>query len=104
MGGNMQPQGHIQFVMRFVDEYLNPQACSDAPRWRIDDLGKPTVEAAMPQGVVDGLRALGHEVAVQPTNSLDFGSAQAIAKLTEDVHSAFIAGSDHRRDGLAAGF
>ncbi len=58
----------------------------------------------MPQGVVDGLRALGHEVAVQPTNSLDFGSAQAIAKLTEDVHSAFIAGSDHRRDGLAAGF
>lgn len=31
MGGNMQPQGHIQFVMRFVDEYLNLQACSDAP-------------------------------------------------------------------------
>jgi gamma-glutamyltranspeptidase/glutathione hydrolase len=104
MGGNMQPQGHIQFVMRFVDEYLNPQACSDAPRWRIDDLGKLTVEASMPQGVVDGLKAMGHEVAVQPANSLDFGSAQAIAKLSDETHSAYIAGSDHRRDGLAAGF
>ena len=104
MGGNMQPQGHTQFVMRFVDEYLNPQACSDAPRWRIDDLGKLTVEASMPASVVDGLKALGHEVAVQPANSLDFGSAQAIAKLNEDADSAFIAGSDHRRDGLAAGF
>ena len=104
MGGNMQPQGHIQFVMRFVDEYLNPQACSDAPRWRIDDLGKLTVEASMPASVVEGLKALGHEVAVQPANSLDFGSAQAIAKLREDANSAYIAGSDHRRDGLAAGF
>ncbi|WP_415077917.1 gamma-glutamyltransferase [Polynucleobacter necessarius] len=60
MDDNMQPQGHIQFVMRFVDEYLNPQACSDVPRWRIDDLGNLTVEASMPSNVVEGLRALGH--------------------------------------------
>jgi len=104
MGGNMQPQGHVQFVMRFVDEHLNPQACSDAPRWRIDDLGKLTVEAAMPQSIIDGLIELGHEVAVQASNSLDFGSAQAIARLSEDTDTAYIAGSDHRRDGLAAGF
>ena len=104
MGGNMQPQGHIQFVMRFVDEYLNPQACSDAPRWRIDDLGKLTVESSMPIAVVDGLRQMGHEVTVMPANSLDFGSAQAIARLGEDPSDAYIAGSDHRRDGLAAGF
>ena len=58
----------------------------------------------MPQGVVDGLKAMGHEVAVQPSNSLDFGSAQAIALLGEDTGSGYIAGSDHRRDGLAAGF
>jgi gamma-glutamyltranspeptidase/glutathione hydrolase len=104
MGGNMQPQGHIQVVMRFVDEYLNPQACSDAPRWRIDDLGKLTVEAAMPTNIVDGLKAMGHEVTVMPANSLDFGSAQAIAKINDEADSAYIAGSDHRRDGLAAGF
>ena len=104
MGGNMQPQGHLQFVMRFIDEYLNPQACSDAPRWRIDDLGKLTVEASMPMSVVDGLTALGHEVLVMPANSLDFGSAQAIALLGQDASAGYIAGSDHRRDGLAGGF
>lgn len=104
MGGNMQPQGHIQVVMRFVDEYLNPQACSDAPRWRIDDLGKLTVEASMPTSVVEGLQSFGHEVTVMPADSLDFGSAQAIALLGKDTHSGYIAGSDHRRDGLAAGF
>ena len=104
MGGNMQPQGHIQFVMRFVDEYLNPQACSDAPRWRIDDVGKLTVEASMPAAVVEGLKAMGHELSVMPANSLDFGSAQAIALLGEETQDAYIAGSDHRRDGLAVGF
>lgn len=104
MGGNMQPQGHLQFVMRFVDEYLNPQACSDAPRWRIDDVGKLTVEASMPTAVVEGLKVMGHEVTVMPANSLDFGSAQAIALLGEQTNEAYIAGSDHRRDGLAAGF
>jgi gamma-glutamyltranspeptidase/glutathione hydrolase len=35
----------------------------------------------MPTSVVEGLKTLGHEVAVQPANSLDFGSAQAIAKI-----------------------
>jgi gamma-glutamyltranspeptidase/glutathione hydrolase len=104
MGGNMQPQGHVQFAMRFIDEHLNPQACSDAPRWRIDDLGKLTVEASMPEDIVEGLKNMGHEVMVMPANSLDFGSAQAIAKISDEADSAYIAGSDHRRDGLAAGF
>jgi gamma-glutamyltranspeptidase/glutathione hydrolase len=104
MGGNMQPQGHIQFAMRFIDEYLNPQACSDAPRWRIDDLGKLTVEAGMPADIIEGLNSMGHEVLVMPANSLDFGSAQAIAKISNESDAAYIAGSDHRRDGLAAGF
>jgi gamma-glutamyltranspeptidase/glutathione hydrolase len=105
MGGNMQPQGHLQFVMRFVDEQLNPQACSDAPRWRIDDDGNLTVEHTMPQEVIDGLQALGHDVAVMPPDSLDFGSAQAIARLDpSDHHKGYVAGSDHRRDGMAVGF
>jgi gamma-glutamyltranspeptidase/glutathione hydrolase len=47
---------------------------------------------------------MGHEIIVMPANSLDFGSAQAIAKIGDDTDSAYIAGSDHRRDGLAAGF
>jgi gamma-glutamyltranspeptidase / glutathione hydrolase len=50
------------------------------------------------------LRQLGHDVTVMPSDSLDFGSAQAIALIGEDVSGGYIAGSDHRRDGIAAGF
>ena len=58
----------------------------------------------MPESIVDGLKSMGHELTVMPANSLDFGSAQAIAKISGEADSAYIAGSDHRRDGLAAGF
>jgi gamma-glutamyltranspeptidase/glutathione hydrolase len=47
---------------------------------------------------------MGHEVSVMPADSLEFGSAQAIALLGEETKDAYIAGSDNRRDGLAAGF
>jgi gamma-glutamyltranspeptidase/glutathione hydrolase len=58
----------------------------------------------MPEDIVEGLKNMGHEVMVMPANSLDYGSAQAIAKISDEADSAYIAGSDHRRDGLAAGF
>ena len=36
MGGNMQPQGHMQTVVRMLDYGQNPQAACDAPRWRFN--------------------------------------------------------------------
>ncbi|MDB5842606.1 MAG: gamma-glutamyltransferase 2 [Herminiimonas sp.] len=104
MGGNMQPQGHLQVAMRYIDEGLNPQACSDAPRWRIDDNGRLTLEAHMPAQTVQGLADLGHDPMVAAPDSLDFGSAQLIARLSADPQDGYAAGSDHRRDGQAVGF
>ena len=102
MGGNMQAQGHLQMTLREAVEGLNPQACSDAPRWRINDDGVLTVEHTVPADVVEGLRRMGHEPEVAPADSLDFGSAQLIRRLDgSDV--AYAAGSDHRRDGQAVG-
>jgi gamma-glutamyltranspeptidase len=34
MGGNMQPQGHLQTLVRMLDYRQQPQAACDAPRWR----------------------------------------------------------------------
>ena len=102
MGGNMQPQGHLQVAMRYIVDGSNPQACSDAPRWRINDQGDLTVEAEMPQVTIDGLSALGHKVEVMPPQAMDFGSCQMIVRLSDDLADGYMAGSDHRRDGHAA--
>jgi gamma-glutamyltranspeptidase/glutathione hydrolase len=105
MGGNMQAQGHMQMVLRRVVEQYNPQACSDAPRWRINDNGELMLEHAVSQEIVNGLIAMGHTPTVTPPDSLDFGSAQLIARLdaqeTTAAPYAYVAGSDHRRDGQA---
>ncbi|QHI97702.1 gamma-glutamyltransferase [Xylophilus rhododendri] len=106
MGGNMQAQGHLQMTLRESVEDLNPQACSDAPRWRIDDSGAVTLERAMPAEVVEGLRQLGHDPQVAGADSLDFGSAQLIRRIDgcDPAAPAYVAGSDQRRDGMAVGY
>ena len=104
MGGNMQAQGHLQLAMSVVDDGLSPQEASDTPRWRINDEGRLTVEAEMPEAVLEGLRAKGHDLRAMPADSTDFGSAQAIGRLGELLTDGYRSGSDHRRDGQAVGF
>ncbi len=107
MGGNMQAQGHVQMVLRHLVEGLHPQACSDAPRWRIEETGDLLLESSVPPEVAQELAAMGHAPRRAPPDSLDFGSAQLVRRLdtapsdTEGV--VYAAGSDHRRDGQAVG-
>ncbi|MHA1237533.1 MAG: gamma-glutamyltransferase family protein, partial [Candidatus Hodarchaeales archaeon] len=35
MGGDMQPQGHAQMMIRIFEYGQNPQAACDAPRWKV---------------------------------------------------------------------
>ncbi len=76
----------MQIVLRHVVDGLNPQACSDAPRWRINDTGALTVESTASPEVIEGLRGMDHVTHVAARDSLDFGSAQLIVRLgTETV-------------------
>jgi gamma-glutamyltranspeptidase/glutathione hydrolase len=100
MGGSMQAQGHLQMMARLAVFGQNPQAMSDAPRFRVEPGPLVHVEAHMPAEVVDALRARGHQVEVAPRDSLEFGSAQMIYKAAD----GYIAASDSRRDGQAVGF
>ena len=98
MGGNMQAQGHLQVVVRLADYNQNPQACSDAPRWIVNEDWSVSVESGIVPSVRDELAARGHRF-VSPEGT-PFGGAQLIHR----VEDGYCAASDHRKDGCAIGF
>ncbi|MET0310950.1 MAG: gamma-glutamyltransferase family protein [Burkholderiaceae bacterium] len=104
MGANMQPQGHMQTLVRMLDYRQNPQAACDAPRWRYNAGLEINVEAAMDTGTVDALKARGHQVEVINDSYQDFGAGQFIWRAGDPAREGYVVASDARRDGLAAGF
>ncbi|UCE67986.1 MAG: gamma-glutamyltransferase family protein [Candidatus Zixiibacteriota bacterium] len=99
MGGHMQPQGHLQMMTRIFDYGQNPQAASDAPRWYWQKDNLVAVEKGFPEDVLEDLAGRGHKI-VTGYHEREFGGAQLIYR----AEGSYIAGSDHRKDGLAAGF
>ena len=104
MGANMQPQGHMQTLVRMLDYQQHPQAACDAPRWRYNEGLEINVEAAMNERTVAGLQARGHLVAVIEDSYQDFGAGQFIWRAGDPKVEGYVVASDPRRDGLAAGF
>jgi gamma-glutamyltranspeptidase/glutathione hydrolase len=104
MGANMQPQGHVQTLVRMLDYAQNPQAACDAPRWRYNEGLVINVEAGMDPHTVQGLQQRGHAMEVINDSYQDFGSGQFIWRMGDPKIEGYVAASDSRRDGLAAGF
>jgi gamma-glutamyltranspeptidase / glutathione hydrolase len=100
MGGPIQPPGHVQTVVRMTDYAMNPQATLDAPRFKVNAGRSIDLEASAPRELREGLIALGHKLEAIPDSYMDFGAGQVILKA--DV--GYVAASDPRRDGQAAGF
>lgn len=104
MGGDMQPQGHLQTLVRMLDYDQQPQAACCAPRWKVNRDFTLDVEATMPEQIVAGLKALGHQLKSVDDPYMDFGSGQFIWRLSKDLEDGYVAASDSRRDGQAVGF
>ncbi len=104
MGGNMQPQGHLQTLVRMLDYRQNPQTACDAPRWRFNEGLNINAEAGMAADTVRGLQALGHELDVINDSYQDFGAGQFIWRAGDPAVQGYVAASDARRDGQAVGF
>lgn len=100
MGGEYQAMGHMQFLTRYLDYGMDIQEAQDAPRWMVDPFtGKVEIEGAVPEGAVERLRSMGHEIerAQSP-----IGGSQAIA-IDWDT-GVLTGGSDPRKDGCAIGY
>lgn len=100
MGGPIQPPGHVQTLVRLLDYRMNPQAVLDAPRWKVAPDGAVDLESSAPPALAQGLTALGHRIHAQEDSYMDFGAGQFIVRHGD----GYVAGSDSRRDGQAAGF
>lgn len=92
----MQPQGHLQMVVNLVDYGLNPQAALDAPRWQWVRGKQVDLEQGVPEHVVQGLLARGHQANLSPHAGY-FGRGQMALK----VGQTLVAATEPRADGLA---
>jgi gamma-glutamyltranspeptidase / glutathione hydrolase len=104
MGGNMQPQGHIQTLIRMIDYKQNPQAACDAPRWKVNRGLEVDAENTVAPATVEQLKAMGHAMVRTEDSYMDFGSGQFIWKLSQTEDDGYVAASDSRRDGCAVGY
>ena len=112
MGGDMQPQGHVQVLTNIIDFGMNLQLAGDAPRWRhhgstepmadadehLTDGGVVMLERGFPDQVVKELAKRGHHVQRAEDG---FGGYQAIMRADNGVYHG---ASESRKDGHAAGY
>ena len=109
VGGPQQPQAHVQMLLNMVVFGMDVQEAIDAPRFRHWEGNSVSFEQGIPQSTVDELYSLGHA----PQNpvmatvqgffhgnnpGLVFGGGQGVMKTS----TGYVAGSDSRRDGVAA--
>jgi gamma-glutamyltranspeptidase/glutathione hydrolase len=98
MGGGVQAQAHVQFLLNHFVFGMDVQAAIDAPRFRHYNGFRVALEAPITDAVRTGLEGMGHVLIEQPP--IAFGGAQAIIRLPQ----GWAAGSDPRKDGMAVGY
>ena len=98
MGGDMQPQGHVQVLLNMIEFGMNVQEAGEAPRFRHTGNGL-LIESAISPEARFGLDQRGHRL----TSGIgSFGGFQGI--LIDHRTGVMMGGSDPRKDGLAIGW
>ena len=110
MGGDMQPQGHVQTLCNIIDFNMNVQEAGVAPRCRHNGSSTPTglieidggqvfLEKGIPASVSEALHRKGHRLADPDTT---YGGYQAIR--IDAATGKLYGGSEPRKDGMALGY
>ncbi|MFH1730378.1 MAG: gamma-glutamyltransferase family protein [Planctomycetota bacterium] len=110
MGGDHQPQGHVQVLMNIIDFGMSPQQAGEQPRIHHSGSSDPNgrtatgpgtvmLERHVPGEVRRKLIEMGHDVS-RPGGA--FGGYQGIWR--EDDPLRYSGGSDPRKDGCAIGY
>lgn len=110
MGGDMQPQGHVQIVVNLIDFGMNLQEAGDAPRIYHAGSSEPTgsvmtdggtlfLESGIRTEEIQSLLRKGHKI---QWSLGGFGGYQAI--MWDEKNKVFYGASESRKDGMAAGY
>ena len=113
MGGDMQPQGHVQVLTNLIDFGMSLQEAGDAARWQHEGDNEPTgekmtsaggyveVESGVPYETVRALKLKGHDVRYDVGG---YGGYQAIKVEEHNGERVYAGASESRKDGQAAGY
>jgi len=110
MGGDMQPQGHVQIVVNLIDFKMNLQEAGDAPRIHHIGSSEPTgqqmtnggtllLESGFRTEVIQKLMLMGHTI---QWDLGGYGGYQAI--MWDEKNKVWFGASESRKDGQAAGY
>ncbi len=110
MGGDMQPQGHVQIVVNLIDFKMNLQEAGDAPRMHHIGSSEPTgqqmtdggillLESGFRTEVIQKLMSMGHVI---QWDLGGYGGYQAI--MWDSKNRVWFGASESRKDGQAAGY
>jgi len=110
MGGDMQPQGHVQILTNIIDFGMNVQEAGDAARWRHTGNAEVTGESSEGIGTVEMESGFDPKVKAELTKrgykiapgSGGFGGYQAI--MWDAKRRVYWGASEMRKDGQAAGY
>lgn len=110
MGGDMQPQGHVQVLVNMIDFGMNVQEAGDAARWRHYGDAEPTGEKSQGIGTVE--METGFDPAVKAElgkrgytivpGTGAFGGYEAIQY--DAKHRVYWGASEMRKDGEVIGY
>jgi gamma-glutamyltranspeptidase/glutathione hydrolase len=109
MGGDMQPQGHVQVLTDIIDFGMNVQEADDAARWRHYGGAEPTGEPSTGIGTIEMESGFDPAVKAELTRrgykivdgTGNFGGYQAIMRAPNGVYWG---ASEMRKDGQAIGY
>jgi gamma-glutamyltranspeptidase/glutathione hydrolase len=110
MGGDMQPQGHVQVLLNIVEFGMNVQEAGDAARFyhtgssepdygAMTDGGELHLESGVVPEVVRALMGKGHKIVGERGG---FGGYQGI--WMDHERGVLIGASESRKDGCAIGY
>ena len=110
MGGDMQPQGHVQVLVNMIDFGMNIQEAGDAARWRHYGNAEPTGEPSQGIGTVEMEGGFDPKVKEELTKrgygivggTGSFGGYEAIQY--DAKNGVYWGAAEMRKDGSAIGY